>query len=76
MTFIKAFKWFSAALSLVTFSKKTMVPLRTAAICSNTASITYGLSLGLYPGIVLNAVLLPFNIYRLTEAAILTFQVL
>ena len=75
MTFIKAFGWFSAALSLVTFSMKMMIPLRTAAICSNMASITYGLSLGLYPGIVLNAVLLPFNIYRLVEMRRLIIQV-
>ena len=54
MTFIEAFGWFSATLSLVTFSMKTMIPLRTAAICSNMASITYGLLLGLYPGVVLN----------------------
>ena len=58
MTFVEAFGWFSAALSLVTFSMKTMIPLRTAAICSNMASITYSLLLGLYPGVVLNALLL------------------
>jgi len=75
MTFVKAFGWFSASLSLVTFSMKTMIPLRTAAICSNMASITYGLLLGLYPGVVLNSILLPFNIYRLIEMRRLIKQV-
>ena len=75
MTFVEAFGWFSASLSLVTFSMKTMIPLRTAAICSNVASITYGLLLGLYPGVVLNSILLPFNIYRLIEMRRLIKQV-
>ena len=39
------------------------------------ASITYSLLLGLYPGVVLNALLLPFNIYRLVEMRRLIKQV-
>lgn len=75
MTYIEAIGWFSAALSLVTFSMRTMIPLRVAAICSNMASITYGLLLGLYPSLVLNGILLPFNIYRLIEMRRLIKQV-
>ena len=46
---------------------KAIIPLCTAAICSNMASVTCGLLLGLSPGVVVNAVLLPFNIYYLVE---------
>src|SRR5690242_8281035 len=53
---------------------KTMIPLRTVAICSNVSFITYallGLKYGVfgrvYPILVLHAALLPLNVVRLRQ---------
>jgi CRP/FNR family cyclic AMP-dependent transcriptional regulator len=56
--------------SLLVFSAfymKAMAPLRTIAIASNVAFIAYGLGAGLYPVLVLHAVLLPLNCLRLLQ---------
>jgi len=66
--------WVSAVLVFSSFFMKTMIPLRTVAICSNIAFITYAL-LGLrygvfgrvYPILVLHAALLPLNVVRLRQ---------
>jgi len=44
-----------------------MIPLRVLAICSNFAFITYGFLGGLYPVLILHAVLLPMNLWRTRE---------
>ena len=66
--------WVSAVLVFSSFFMKTMVPLRTVAICSNVAFITYallGLKYGVfgrvYPILVLHAALLPLNVIRLRQ---------
>jgi hypothetical protein len=46
---------------------KTMIPLRCVAIASNVVFITYGLAGGIYPVLVLHAVLLPLNVHRLRQ---------
>jgi len=66
--------WVSAILVFSSFFMKTMIPLRTVAVCSNIAFITYAL-LGLrygvfgrvYPILVLHAALLPLNLVRLRQ---------
>jgi CRP/FNR family transcriptional regulator, cyclic AMP receptor protein len=50
-----------------TFYMKTMIPLRSVAIASNVAFLTYGYFASLYPVFLLHAVLLPLNIYRLHQ---------
>jgi CRP/FNR family cyclic AMP-dependent transcriptional regulator len=66
--------WVSAVLVFSSFFMKTMVPLRTVAICSNASFITYallGLKYGVfgrvYPILVLHAALLPLNLVRLRQ---------
>lgn len=59
--------WLAAALTLTAFSMRTMRPLRMAAVGSNVLFIGYGLAAGLWPVLVLHLVLLPFNLYRLSE---------
>ena len=49
------------------FYMKTMIPLRAIAIASNVAFMVYGLGGGLYPVLVLHAVLLPLNCLRLLQ---------
>jgi len=68
MTIWDAIGFAAAALVLLTFYQKRMIPLRLAALISNVAFIVYGLALGLVPVWLLHAVLLPVNASRLIEA--------
>jgi hypothetical protein len=57
----------ASVLVLLTFIAKDMRLLRTAAIFSNLAFITYGTLQWLPPVLVLHVVLLPLNMVRLSE---------
>ncbi len=59
--------WLAAAMTLATFSMRSMMPLRWCAIGSNCAFIGYGLLSPAYPVLALHMLLLPFNIVRLVE---------
>jgi len=59
--------YLAALLVFSTFYMKTMIPLRSVAIASNVAFITYGYLAGLYPVFFLHVVLLPLNIWRLYQ---------
>jgi hypothetical protein len=59
--------YIASALVLFTFAAKDMRMLRTAAILSNIAFITYGAIAWLPPVLFLHLVLLPLNIVRLAE---------
>ncbi len=59
--------YLAAALVFLTFYTKTMLPLRYLAIVSNVAFIVYGTLAQLSPILLLHAVLLPLNIYRLWQ---------
>ena len=59
--------YFASALVLCTFLTKTMMPLRSIALGSNVAFITYAALLHLYPVLILHCVLLPVNAWRLRE---------
>jgi CRP-like cAMP-binding protein len=65
MTLVELVGYSAAAASCVAFSARTMIPLRTAAICSNVLFITYGLLAATWPPALLHAILLPLNIHRL-----------
>jgi len=65
----------ASALVLCTFCTKTMMPLRIIALGSNVAFISYGAMLQLYPVLILHAVLLPLNVWRLSEIFRLVKQV-
>ncbi|WP_291834274.1 cyclic nucleotide-binding domain-containing protein [Limimaricola sp.] len=54
----------ASALVFITFSMKTIVPLRMVAIFSNVAFIVYAAGAGLVPILVLHATLLPLNVFR------------
>jgi CRP/FNR family transcriptional regulator, cyclic AMP receptor protein len=59
--------YFASALVFLTFYMKTMIPLRIVGIVSNVAFMTYGFGEGLYPVLILHAILLPLNCLRLLE---------
>ena len=57
----------AAALVFATFWMRTMIPLRIIAIVSNLAFIAYAQLEAMHPVLVLHALLLPLNIYRLAQ---------
>ena len=60
--------YLASALVLTTFCMRRMVLLRAVAIASNLAFITYGALADIDPVLLLHALLLPTNIYRLMQA--------
>jgi hypothetical protein len=58
----------AAVLVLATFCMSSMSALRWMAIASNVAFIAYGYLGGLAPVLLLHALLLPVNVYRLAQA--------
>jgi hypothetical protein len=59
--------WIAAALTLLTFSMRSMMSLRIAAVAANVCFIVYGVTQELYPVIALHSLLIPCNLYRLLE---------
>lgn len=59
--------YLASALVLATFCTRGMVPLRLLAITSNLAFIVYAVRAGLLPVLLLHALLLPVNVWRLAE---------
>jgi CRP/FNR family cyclic AMP-dependent transcriptional regulator len=59
--------WASTAVCIWAFQSKTMIPLRFAAMLANVLSIIFSYYHASWPNLVLNAVLLPLNIWRLME---------
>jgi CRP/FNR family cyclic AMP-dependent transcriptional regulator len=67
MDWIDIAGYVASGLVFCTFCMKTMIPLRIVAIASNAAFIVFSYSAGIYPVLILHAVLLPLNAYRLME---------
>lgn len=67
MTFTDALGYAASFLVLLTFSMRTMVPLRVVGILSNIFFFAYGYYSGALPVLLLHAVLLPLNIFRLHQ---------
>jgi CRP/FNR family cyclic AMP-dependent transcriptional regulator len=65
----------AAAFVLVSSFVKTMIPLRWLAIGSNVGFVAYGALHPSYPMLLLHAVLLPINFFRLAEMKRLTRRV-
>src|SRR5262245_66628892 len=53
--------------NIAAYAMRTMVPLRMAAISTNVLFIAYSLMSGIVPTLILHAILLPLNIYRLIQ---------
>ncbi|MDP3520610.1 MAG: cyclic nucleotide-binding domain-containing protein [Hydrogenophaga sp.] len=73
--FTELLGWVAAGLVLLSFSLKTMVALRVAAICSNVVFFGYGLMADLLPVWTLHGLLLPLNLWRLHQLRNLLGQV-
>ena len=59
--------YLASLLVLATFCMRRMVALRLLAIGSNVAFIAYAMVAGIHPVLLLHAVLLPMNVWRLVE---------
>jgi CRP/FNR family cyclic AMP-dependent transcriptional regulator len=75
LRFAEILGYIAAFLVFMTFSMKTMVPLRTVGIASNVFFIAYGYLNPAYPLLVLHLALLPLNILRLNQMLSLVRQV-
>ena len=75
MVLVDILGWIAVALTLAAFSMRTMLPLRIAAIGANVFFIAYGALAEVYPNLVLHLLLLPFNLYRLSEILRMTRRV-
>ena len=67
MDWIEVAGYVASGLVFCTFCMKTMIPLRIVAIASNAAFIVFGYFAAIYPVLILHAILLPLNVYRLVE---------
>lgn len=75
ITISDAFGYIAAFLVFMTFSMKTMVPLRIVGIASNIFFIAYGYLAPAYPLLVLHLALLPLNSFRLRQMLVLVRQI-
>jgi CRP-like cAMP-binding protein len=75
MRFAEILGYIAATLVFLTFSMKTMVPLRVVGITSNLFFIAYGYLNPAYPLLVLHCALLPLNIFRLRQILNLVSQI-
>jgi CRP/FNR family cyclic AMP-dependent transcriptional regulator len=53
--------------NIAAYAMRTMIPLRIAAISTNVLFITYSAMSGVVPTLILHAILLPLNTYRLVQ---------
>jgi CRP/FNR family cyclic AMP-dependent transcriptional regulator len=67
ISWIEVLGYLGAFLTLGTYSMKRMIPLRIIGICANCVFIVYGFLAPVYPQLLLHAVLLPLNAFRLRE---------
>ena len=67
LNWIQLVGYAASLLVFSTFYMKTMIPLRSVAIASNVAFLTYGYFASLYPVFLLHLVLLPLNVLRLRQ---------
>lgn len=58
----------ASGLVLLAFSLRSITALRTVAIASNLLFVLYAVYAGLMPVLLLHAVLLPLNLWRLWQA--------
>jgi CRP/FNR family cyclic AMP-dependent transcriptional regulator len=65
----------ASTLTLVSFSMKSMLPLRAFALASNVFFIAYGYVDLLWPVLILHACLLPLNVKRLLDIRKLTADI-
>lgn len=64
---IEAVGYAGTGLTILAYGMRNLVPLRIAGILSSLAFLTYGMLTKSYPLVLMEALLLPINFYRLLE---------
>jgi len=72
---VQGLGYLASVLVFCTFYMRTMLPLRYVAIGSNVAFICYAIPLHLWPVVVLHALLLPLNVWRVLQIRWLLAQI-
>ena len=67
MNWVEAIGYLGTALTIVATAMSTMIPLRIVALCASSAMLTYGLLTGSMPIVLMEAVQIPINAWRLFE---------
>ena len=75
MSWAEILGYFGASLTITVYSMKRMIPLRIIGIGANCVFIVYGFLAAVYPQMLLHAVLLPINVFRLREMLLLIRKV-
>lgn len=75
MDYVDLIGWAAAAVTLIAYFQRTMLPLRAVAMVANALFLAYGLLIDATPTLALNASLMVFNGFRLWELWRLTARV-
>ena len=67
MFWIEVIGFCGSILAIVTYWMRAMIPLRIAAVLGCLCFLAYAVLIGSYPLIMMEATLLPINLYRLAE---------
>ena len=67
MIWIEVIGFCGSLLAILTYWMREMIPLRIAAVAGSVCFLTYGILIASYPVILMEATLLPINLYRLFE---------
>lgn len=67
LNWVEAIGYAGTGLTVLAYGMRTLIPLRIAGILSSLAFLTYGLLTQSYPLVLMEAILLPINLYRLLE---------
>lgn len=69
LTLVDVFGFGAAGATLATFAQRRMLPMRVSALAANVLFIGYGALGPFYPVLVLHALLLPVNLWRLAPGS-------
>jgi CRP/FNR family transcriptional regulator, cyclic AMP receptor protein len=67
VSYVDLIGYFGGGVTLWGLSQKTMIPLRAGTVCGNVGFLVFGLLAPSYPTLVLHAMLLPLNTFRMVQ---------
>src|SRR3954468_15467426 len=67
MDWISVLDWLSVALAILGTAMRTIIPLRCVGITGNVVGLVSAITMGRYPSLVVNLILLPVNSWRLVQ---------
>ena len=67
VSYVDLIGYFGGGVTLWGLYQKTMIPLRVGGVIGNVGFLMFGLLAGSFPTLILHAVLLPLNVYRMVQ---------